>query len=123
MDKGFLKEFEKKLKKGSVLIEKILKKSAKKDVKPKSDWDTRFPDFGKTESGGGISEKLADEVEEYGNLLAIEFNLETRLKDINSALDKIKKGKYGICEKCGKEISLKRLDIIPEAKTCLSCRK
>jgi len=39
------------------------------------------------------------------------------------ALEKIKKGKYGVCESCGKKISQKRLKISPEARLCLKCRK
>ena len=38
-------------------------------------------------------------------------------------LEKIKKGKYGICEKCGKEIPLERLEVSPEARFCLKCEK
>ena len=68
-------------------------------------------------------EKAADEVEEYVTLLPIEYNLESRLKNINLALEKIEKGKYGICEKCGKEIPIDRLEIFPEARFCLKCNQ
>jgi len=49
--------------------------------------------------------------------------LELRLKNINLALEKIEKGRYGNCEKCGKEIDEKRLKISPEARSCLKCKK
>jgi len=39
------------------------------------------------------------------------------------ALEKIEKGRYGNCEKCGKEIDEKRLKISPEARFCLNCKK
>jgi RNA polymerase-binding transcription factor DksA len=45
------------------------------------------------------------------------------LRDINLALEKIKKGNYGICEKCGKEIEIDRLEAIPEARFCKNCKR
>lgn len=42
---------------------------------------------------------------------------------IKAALLKIKNGKYGQCEKCGKQIELGRLLAMPTAQYCLSCSK
>lgn len=53
--------------------------------------------------------------------LSLEYSFELKLKDINMALEKIEKGTYGICEKCGKKIDEERLVACPEAKTCLKC--
>jgi len=39
------------------------------------------------------------------------------------ALEKIKKAKYGKCEKCKKKITEERLKIYPEARTCNKCGK
>ncbi len=50
-------------------------------------------------------------------------DLKMRLKDIDLALEKIKKNRYGFCEKCGKEISLARLKLIPEARYCVDDEK
>lgn len=122
MDKKLLKEFEKKLKEKEKLIEKELKSFAKKDKKVKGDWDTKFPYFD-GEIGGGSLEKAADEVEEYVTRLPIEYALEKKLVQIRKALRKIKSGKYGICEKCKKKISLERLKILPEATLCKKCQK
>jgi len=69
------------------------------------------------------NDENAEKIEEYENLLSVEHTLELRLKDINDALERIKKGTYGMCEKCNKEIEVKRLEIVPEAKTCLNCNK
>lgn len=123
MDKKLLKELKEKLKKEKAVIEEQLKKFAKKDEKLPGDWDTIFPKYNGGESGGAALEKAADEVEEYEALLPIEYSLEIRLKNIDSALEKIKKGKYGICEKCQKEIPIDRLKVSPEAKFCLKCQK
>lgn len=122
MRKGILKELKVKLEKEKENLEKELKSFAAKDPKLKSDWDTKYPQF----DGGVGSQRLeeaADEVEEYLNLLPIEANLELRLKSINLALEKIQKGKYGKCEKCGKSIFLERLRANPEAKFCMQCQK
>jgi DnaK suppressor protein len=122
MNKKSLQKFKQLLEKDKDIIEKELGKFAKKDEKLKGDWDTRFPFFGE-ETGGAGSEKKANEIEEYATLLPIEYTLEIRLRDINLALEKIKKNKYGICENCKKEISKQRLKVYPEARTCKKCNK
>ena len=122
MDKKLLKELKEKLEKEKSQIEEELKKFAKKDEKLKGDWDTRYPKWD-GEAGSSSLETMADELEEYESLLPVEHVLELKLRDINLALEKIKKEKYGICEKCGKEIEIERLKAIPEAKFCLKCKK
>jgi len=121
VDKKLIQELKENLEKQKVATEQQLKSFAKKDEKLKGDWDTRFPHFDGGESGSAALEKAADEVEEYSTLLPLEHNLETSLKDINLALEKIRNGKYGICEKCGKEIPEERLRVHPEARFCLKC--
>ena len=123
MNKKLLNELKTQLEKEKRTIEEELKKFAKKDEKLKGDWDTRFPKWDGSETGSAALEKAADEVEEYSTLLPIEHSLELRLKNINLALEKIEKGRYGNCEKCGKEIDEKRLKISPEARFCLKCKK
>ena len=123
MDKKLLNESRIQLEKERAKIEEELKKFAKKDEKLKGDWDTRFPKWDGSETGSAALEKAADEVEEYSTLLPIEYNLELKLKNIDLALEKIEKDKYGNCEKCGKEIDEKRLKISPEARFCLKCKK
>lgn len=123
MNKKLLLELKEKLEKERVTIEEQLKRFAKKDEKLKGDWDTIFPRFDGGEAGSAALEKAADEVEEYSTLLPIEYSLELKLKNIDLALEKIKKGKYGRCEKCGKEIPEERLKVSPEARFCLKCKK
>lgn len=123
MDKKLIEALKESLEKKKSELEKELTKFAKKDDKLKGDWDTRFPRYDGGETGSAALEKAADEVEEYSTLLSLEYNLEGRLKDIDSALEKIKKGTYGKCENCGKEIDEERLKVHPEAKFCLDCDK
>jgi DnaK suppressor protein len=115
-------EIKNKLEKQKKEIEKQLEKFATEDKNLKGDWDTRFPRFNGGESGHNALEQAADEVEEYTTLLPIEHNLELRLKNINSALEKIEKGKYGICEKCGGKIEAERLKAYPEVRNCSKCQ-
>lgn len=42
-----------------------------------------------------------------------------RLQQINSALDRIKQGRYGFCLECGAEISQPRLEALPYAPLCI----
>ena len=45
------------------------------------------------------------------------------LKAIDSALDRINEGTYGICLRCDDDISPKRLMAIPWASYCISCQE
>jgi DnaK suppressor protein len=45
------------------------------------------------------------------------------LFEIDHALRKIGKGTYGICERCGKVVSKRRLKFIPHARLCIRCSK
>jgi RNA polymerase-binding protein DksA len=45
-----------------------------------------------------------------------------RLKQIESALTRIKQGKYGLCIKCAKRIPAERLQAIPFAMMCIECK-
>ncbi len=42
---------------------------------------------------------------------------------LQRALERIKKGSYGICIKCQKTIELKRLEKVPAADKCIECVK
>ena len=48
---------------------------------------------------------------------------EGKLNDIETALDKIENGTYGICDVCHKSIDQDRLDILPETNLCSECAK
>ncbi|MBI2003179.1 MAG: TraR/DksA C4-type zinc finger protein [Candidatus Wildermuthbacteria bacterium] len=65
----------------------------------------------------------ADQVEEYAAGLSIGENLEAQLADVNLALSKIDRHAYGACEACGMSIEAKRLEALPEARTCEHCAK
>lgn len=43
-------------------------------------------------------------------------------KDIADALRKFQNGTYGLCEECGQEIDVKRLEVNPFARYCIACK-
>ncbi len=45
------------------------------------------------------------------------------LNAINEAMQRIRDNKYGICDSCGKKISMERLKLIPYAIFCLECKE
>jgi RNA polymerase-binding transcription factor DksA len=107
MIKEKLKEYQTKLEKERrLMIEEI-----KKNETP--------VDFG---SDIDHFEEESDEAEEAGNQLAIAQGIKGRLDDVEAALEKIKEGKYGVCEKCGGNIEEEILDIDPESRLCKSCK-
>jgi len=55
-------------------------------------------------------------------LLSLNENERVRLQEVDEALDRIANGAYGICEECGEPIGLKRLEVRPVAKYCVSCK-
>lgn len=67
----------------------------------------------------------SDAEEQYGHarVSAIKDQLNKKSSQIKKALDRIKKGKYGICEDCGNMIDTDRLAVFPEATLCVSCEK
>jgi DnaK suppressor protein len=47
----------------------------------------------------------------------------TFLDKINKALVKIDDGTFGVCEECGEDISVKRLEARPETTLCIKCKE
>jgi len=46
-----------------------------------------------------------------------------RLAELDLALERIDAGTFGICEACGNQIPLKRLERMPGASLCISCKE
>ncbi len=47
--------------------------------------------------------------------------IRTRLRQIKEALARYDEGLYGVCEICGSEIDVARLEAIPYTQLCLRC--
>ncbi len=44
------------------------------------------------------------------------------IKKVRKALDRLDNGTFGICEKCGDDISIKRLQVRPVTTQCIECK-
>jgi DnaK suppressor protein len=44
------------------------------------------------------------------------------MRKIERSLQDIEEGVYGLCEQCGEDISLKRLNARPTARYCIACK-
>lgn len=78
--------------------------------------------------GSRVSDNAAidtDAAEQFGHARneAVLRHIESKIIQVRKALARVKIGKYGICEKCGKFIDTKRLMASPETTICVDCKK
>lgn len=45
------------------------------------------------------------------------------VEEITGALRRITEGRYGVCDRCGKDIPRARLEVVPHAKFCVPCQE
>lgn len=103
---GYLKGEEKRLVKA--------KKSLKKE--------DPFQKIGAREGDNSVDADVEEQVD-HERVSALRMELSRSLVNIRKTLTRIKIGKYGICEKCGKMIDTDRLAIKPTAEFCVSCER
>lgn len=66
---------------------------------------------------------IAANLIEDGIVMSIAQGEANEIEQIDNALTKIKTGKYGNCENCGKVINKHRLMAIPFVKLCIKCKE
>lgn len=81
----------------------------------------RLRDALKVEVDVDAEEGDPDLIEREKNV-ALVSQLEVKQAGVQAALRSIEKGKYGVCERCGKEIDPERLEVRPDATLCLPCQ-
>ena len=66
-----------------------------------------------------------DAAEQIGHMRvsAVKKAYDRTIIQIRKALSRIKIGKYGVCERCGKFIDTDRLMVLPETTLCVDCEK
>lgn len=87
---------------------------------------TEIKKYSEAEDFGNDADHLeeeSDESESYANRMSIASALKSRVNEIDMALNKIIMGTYGVCAKCGGEISEKVLEAAPESDLCADCKK
>lgn len=58
---------------------------------------------------------------ERAQVVALLAQSESRLNEIDRALQRWRQGRYGTCDSCGEPIAAERLAARPAASTCLRC--
>jgi len=76
-----------------------------------------FPEY------GDKNDENANEIATFTDNLSLGKSLEDTLRDIESSLERMKKGIYGICKYCDKPISKERIKIRPISSACIPCKK
>lgn len=117
MTKEFLKEMEGQLLAEETRLKSELEEFAKQNPKNVDDYTATFPNLGDKE------DENAEEVDQFSTNLTLERTIEASLRDVEKALDRIKKGTYGICKYCNKEIDEKRLRARAASSSCIECKK
>ena len=73
----------------------------------------------------GLGNHMADDgtaAFEQAASLALRRNQERMLDKVEHALTHMDSGTYGLCERCGERIDYARLEAIPYATRCMSCK-
>ena len=70
----------------------------------------------------GKREEEATEALELEKRLVLEKRIKSQLAEIELALHKFEEGSYGLCNSCGQPIDPARLEALPQANLCLSCK-
>ena len=70
----------------------------------------------------GKREEEATESFELERRLTLEKRLIDQLAGVEHALQKFEDGTYGLCDSCGQPIDPARLEALPQASLCLSCK-
>ncbi|MEA3249328.1 MAG: TraR/DksA family transcriptional regulator [Patescibacteria group bacterium] len=117
MNKTFIKEMEEQLTTEKERLESELGEISTKNPKADGDFMADFPNIGDKE------DENAEEVATYSTNLTLERTLESSLRDVEKALERIKADNYGICKYCDKEIAEARLRARPASSSCIECKK
>jgi DnaK suppressor protein len=59
---------------------------------------------------------------ERDRLLRVAGEARAKVAEIDAALERVEAGTYGLCEACGKPIPHARLEVVPEATLCVTCK-
>ncbi len=108
--------FKQKLLAEKVELEGELTSIGEKSPSAKNGWEASTRDM---EVDKADENEVADKLEEYEGNSNIVSRLDAQLTEVNAALDRIAKGTYGMCEKCGKPIEKERLEANPSARVSI----
>jgi len=81
-----------------------------------------FSDRSRVDDNAAVDTDAAEQVG-HMQVNAVKLALDRSMIQIRKAMSRIKIGKYGLCERCGKFIDTDRLMIMPESTLCVACEK
>jgi DnaK suppressor protein len=90
----------------------------------------QLAEYGVSPEGEGmrvsVNEGFADSAQataERSQMLSIVEQLQEHHGEVEAALRRIEEGTYGKCERCGETIPVERLEALPTARLCVSCKQ
>ncbi len=116
-DKEFLVQIKKILEEEQKKIQKELSSFTSPNPDDPNDFNANFPNYGDEEDDN------VQEIEQFTVNKPLEIILEKKLRDVNSALDRLKKGTYGICKYTGNPIDKQRLLARPTSSSTIDAKK
>ncbi len=90
------------------------------------DLDNLQPNQSSMDTNSGVGNHPAEDASltyEQAALLSLRRNDEATLPEVEHALQRMQRGTYGVCERCGREIDFARLKAKPHARLCMDCQK
>lgn len=112
--------FKTKLEKEKKILEDELRTVGKANPTNPQGWEANS---GGMEVDTADENEVADKMEELEENELILGQLEKQLTEVDAALERIKVGKYGVCEISGEAIEKERLEAMPSARTCIKHMK
>lgn len=65
---------------------------------------------------------LATQISQQGVNLSMHRRRVARMRELETALKRLRETDYGVCEECGEEIGIARLKANPSARLCVLCQ-
>jgi DnaK suppressor protein len=118
MDQKQLQELDRELAAEEETLTKQIKEVGVENPSVKGDFEPTMPNYDQSDN---TEDDRINEATDLDRNVAMEQQLEKRLKEIRSVREQIANGKYGTCLNCASPISSERLDAIPSAVLCISC--
>jgi RNA polymerase-binding transcription factor DksA len=58
---------------------------------------------------------------ERAQVIALLHQARANLAELDAAIERLASGRYGVCEVCGRDIPIERLEALPTTQRCLAC--
>ena len=84
--------------------------------------NVRSADATREGSPFGKREEEASETQALEHRLTLDKRIKDQQAAVDHALQKFEDGTYGLCESCGQPIDPARLEALPYARRCITCK-